>query len=82
MTCTELALAINSPALVRLILGQFQPTDGRSTFEARLAADGQTLDWVAADEHGTEQHRNEPVPPWWQRLTLWLLSHLVPDDLL
>jgi len=24
----------------------------------------------------------EPAPPWWQRLRLWLLSRLVPDDLL
>ena len=81
-TNTELALAIDSPALVRLVLGQFQPTDGRSTYEVRLAADGQRLDWVAADDHGVERLGPEPAPPWWQRLKLWLLSRLIPDDLL
>ena len=81
-TNTELALAIDSSALVRMILGQFQPTDGRSAYEVRLAADGQRLDWVATDDQGVEHLGSEPTPPWWQVLKLWLLSRLIPDDLL
>ena len=81
-TNTELGLGIDSPALVRLVLGQFQPTDGHSTYEVRLAADGQGLHWVALDAQGVEQFSLEPAPPWWQRLKLWLLSRLIPDDLL
>ena len=64
------------------LLGQFQPTDGRSTYELRLAADGQGLIWVAADDEGVERLGPEPAPPWWQRLKLGLLSRLIPDDLL
>ena len=81
-TNTELGLAIRSPALVRLVLGQFQPTDSRSSYEVRLDDDGQSLVWLAADEDGIERRTPEPVPPWWQRLKLWLLSRLIPDDLL
>jgi len=97
-TNTELALVVDSAKLVRLILGQFQPTGARVAFEVQLAADGQSLEWVgdagrgegglherglAADGRSTELRLStEPAPPWWQRLRLWLLSRLVPDDLL
>ena len=38
---------------------------------------------LAADGRSTEfRLSTEPAPPWWQRLRLWLLSRLVPDDLL
>ena len=79
---TELALAIDSPALVRLVLGQFQPADRQSAFEVRLAADGQSLEWLGRDAQGDDTHNSEPGPSWWQAWRLWLLSRLVPDDLL
>lgn len=87
-TNTELAMVVDSPELVRLILGQFQPTGAGVAFEVQLAADGESLDWVGAggqsgDGRGAELRLHaEPAPPWWQRLRLWLLSWLVPDDLL
>ena len=81
-TNTELVLAIDSVALVRLVLGQFQPADPYSGFEVRLAADGQALQWLGHDAQGEDRRSSEPGPSWWQRLRLWLLSQLVPDDLL
>lgn len=85
-TNTELALVVDSADLVRLILGQFQPTESGAVFEVKLADDGQSLKWVG---HGTVtrdgsgaalQLDAEPTPPWWQQLQLWLLSALVPDE--
>ena len=81
-TNTELALAIDSAALMRLVLGQFQPTDPHAAFEVRLAADGQALEWLGHDPQGDDRRSSEPGPRWWQRLRLWLLYQLVPDDLL
>jgi len=81
-TNTELALAIDSPALTRAVLAQLQPDQNRGTYEVQLAADGQSLVWVAGGDGGDAPLTEEPAPPWWQRLQLWLLSLLVPDDLL
>jgi len=81
-TNTELALAIDSPALTRAVLAQLQPDQNRGTYEVQLAADGQSLVWVAGGEEADAPLTEEPAPPWWQRLQLWLLSLLVPDDLL
>ena len=85
-TNTELALVIDSEALVRLILGQFQPTEAGVVFEVALADDGQTLQWVGrnalarAGQSSELRLDSEPAPSWWQRLRLWLLAWLVPDD--
>lgn len=81
-TNTELALAIDSAALVRLVLGQFQPADPHAAFEVRLAAEGQALEWLGHDAQRDDSRSSEPGPSWWQRLRLWLLYQLVPDDLL
>ncbi len=89
---TELALAVDSPALVREVSEQLRPGPGAALsaglWEVRLAADGRTLEWVgrdgsaSTDGPGAERLSAEPAPPWWQRLKLWLLYLLVPDDLL
>ena len=34
----------------------------------RPAADGHRLDWVAADDDGSERLGPEPAPAWWQGL--------------
>ena len=90
-TNTELSLVIDSADLVRVVLGQFQPTTSGIVFEVQLAADGQTLQWVGrgniagvsgTDNNGELRLSAEPGPPWWQRLRLWLLSRVVPTDLL
>lgn len=85
-TNTELALVIDSDDLVRLILGQFQPTQSGAVFEVKLADDGQSLKWVGRGTVARDgssiplQLDAEPTPPWWQHLQLWLLSALVPDE--
>lgn len=87
---TELALAIHSPELVQQVLVQLQPLAGQGApdglWEVRLATDGQRLEWLGRGERedGSDAERlsDEPAPPWWQRLKLWLLYLLVPDDLL
>ncbi len=81
-TNTEIALAIDSPDLIRVVLGQFQPTSNGSVFEVRLTAGGQALEWVGSDGRGGERRGPEPTPPWWRQFRLWLLSLVVPDDLL
>jgi len=81
---TELALVIDSPELTRQVLDQLAPTRSSGVYEVRLADDGQSVEWVAGGgaDSDAEHLRDEPAPPWWQRFKLWLLSHLVPDDLL
>ena len=85
-TNTELALVIDSEALVRLILGQFQPTEPSMVFEVQLADDGESLQWLGrsalarAGQSSELRLDSEPAPPWWQWLRLWLLAWLVPDD--
>lgn len=87
-TNTELSLVITSADLVRVILGQFQPTSNGVVYEVQLAADGKSVQWVGrgnivgADSSGELRLDTEPSPPWWQQLRLWLLSRLVPNDLL
>ena len=81
-TNTELALAVHSAALTREVLAMLVPERGLGAYEVRLRADGQSMEWVARDSDGDERLPEEPAPPWWQRLQLWLLSLLVPDDLL
>ncbi len=82
-TNTELALSIDSPELTREVLRQLQPARAGGLYEVHLAADGERLQWVAPDDAGHAERRDdEPAPPWWARLRLWLLSWLVPDELL
>jgi phosphatidylserine/phosphatidylglycerophosphate/cardiolipin synthase-like enzyme len=83
-TNTELMLAVDSPALVQQVQQQLQPGDASGLFEVRLSADGRSLEWVGHDGNAGPDERlpAEPAPPWWQRLKLWLLYQLVPDDLL
>ena len=87
-TNTELSLVIPSADLVRVILGQFQPTSSGAVYEVQLAPSGASLQWVGhasivgADGPSEWRLDAEPAPPWWQQLRLWLLSRLVPTDLL
>ncbi|MEK8050392.1 phospholipase D family protein [Ideonella sp. DXS22W] len=83
-TNTELMLLVDSAELVRQVQQQLQPAEPSGLFEVRLAADGQSLEWLGRDAAAgvDERLREEPTPPWWQRLKLWLLYQLVPDDLL
>ncbi len=75
-------MAIDSPALTRQVLSQLQTHAGHGLYEVQLAADGQSLQWVGRSAHGEERLADEPAPPWWQRLRLWPLYRLVPDELL
>lgn len=89
---TELALAVDSPALVHEVTEQLRPGPDAALvaglWEVRLSADGRALEWLGRDslagngDADAERLREEPSPPWWQRLRLWLLYQLVPDDLL
>jgi putative cardiolipin synthase len=85
---TELTMIVDSTDLVRLVLGQFQPTSAGAVFEVTLGADGESLQWVGhgmrAKATGTSELHldDEPGPGWLQRLQLRLLSLLVPNDLL
>lgn len=82
-TNTELALSIDSPELTRDVLHQLQPARVGGLYEVNLSADGERLLWVAQGDVGAPERRDdEPAPPWWTRLRLWLLSWLVPDELL
>jgi phosphatidylserine/phosphatidylglycerophosphate/cardiolipin synthase-like enzyme len=81
-TNTELAVAIDSAELVRMVQNHFQPTVSRVANEVRLAADGQGLVWVTVDAQGVEHLNPEPSPPAWRLWGLWLMSMFVSDDLL
>ena len=80
---TELGVAIDCPPVAIAALRVVAGDAFRSMYRLRLAADGQTIEWVHSAPDGslvvTDQ---EPGSTWWLRLRLWLQSRFVSDELL
>lgn len=81
-TNTELAMVIDNPALTQQVLEEIRVARSVGTYEVRLRPDGQSMEWVSRDEDQEQILTSEPRPGWLERLRLWLLTLLVPDDLL
>jgi putative cardiolipin synthase len=80
---TEIAVVIDSPALVADALAAFGREPFRNMYRVTLAADGQRLQWRAIDLQGrAEQLPEEPHDSAWQRFVHWLQALFVSEDLL
>jgi putative cardiolipin synthase len=81
-TNTELGIAIRSPELVRQVSTVFYLDEAPGVYEVHLAPDGNSVQWVGRNEDGEERVDSEPEASLWQRLRLFLLSLVVPEDML
>ena len=80
---TELGAIIDSKPLARELSRVIDLDRLQSAWRVRLAASGQGLEWLGADESGEERaHTTEPDATPWTRFKLWLLGPLVPEALL
>ena len=80
---TESGLLIDSPALAQDIVSLVADDGNRSFYRLRLAADGETIEWVVTGADGTEHAVNdEPDNSWWLRLKMQLIGPFTSEDLL
>jgi putative cardiolipin synthase len=80
---TESGLLIDSPALAQDIIGLVANDRNQSVYKLRLAADDETIEWVATGADGKEQVvTDEPDNNWWLRLKMQLIGPFTSEDLL
>jgi putative cardiolipin synthase len=79
---TELALAIDSPALASEAAALLQRLWTSSNYELRLSPAGDRIEWVAQEGGQPTVHQTEPHVDWVGQWGLRLMSLLVPEDLL
>jgi len=80
---TEAGLLIESPPLAHQVRNLIKGDGNEGIYRLRLAADGETIEWVSrgsdGKEHGlTEEPDNDRLT----RLKLWLIGPLAPEELL
>jgi putative cardiolipin synthase len=80
---TESGLLIESPALAQAIVDLVVNDRNESVYKLRLAADGETIEWVATGADGSEHAvSDEPDNSWWLRLKMQLIGPFTSEDLL
>lgn len=80
---TESGLLIDSPALSMQLYDLVASDRSESVYRLRLAADGETIEWVVTGRDGTERVLNdEPHDSWLLRLKMFLLEPFASEDLL
>lgn len=82
---TEMGLVIDSPQLANQLQQLLSASGGPSTamYRLRLAADGQSIEWLTLDAEGRAVVlSDEPDDDAWQRLLRWLQGLLVEERLL
>ena len=79
---TEIGAMIDSPQLARELLRVIDLDRLQSAYRVRLRDDGGGLQWLGSDENGDLMLDSEPDASLWLRFKTWLLSPLVPDELL
>lgn len=78
---TEIGAVIDSPQLARELQRVIDLDRLQSAYRVRLRADG-ALEWLGADDEGDMILLREPEASLWLKLRNWLLSPLVPEELL
>lgn len=79
---TEVGLMIDSPALVQDFRRLMDGEHFRSAYRLQLSERGR-LQWIDRDDDGTEEVMDaEPGLHPWLRLKRWLLTPILPEDLL
>lgn len=79
---TELGLLIQSPGLVAETRDQVASIISRAAYRVWRTEDGSTLHWRRVSDIGREEPVAVPLVPWWRRLWLELLAHVIPEGLL
>jgi putative cardiolipin synthase len=79
---TELGAVIDSPQIARELQRVIDLDRLQSAYRVRFNPRGTGLEWLGTDEEGDVVLTQEPDSSLWLRLRLWLLSPLVPEELL
>ncbi|MBI5259054.1 MAG: phospholipase D family protein [Burkholderiales bacterium] len=79
---TELGAVIDSPQLARELQRVIDLDRLQSAYRVRLRADGHGLEWLSIDDDREVVLDTEPDASLWLRIRTWLLSPLVPEELL
>ena len=79
---TELGAVIDSPQLAREIKRVIDLDRLQSSYRVRLAANGNGLEWLSFDDDSEMALYDEPDASKWLIFKTWLLSPLVPEELL
>mgnify|MGYP001547877250 CR=1 FL=1 len=77
---TELGLIINSPVMAQQLDNLADAASG-STYQLRLSADGQNIEWVEDEGDGkTKMYHEPPETTAWQHFMFHVLSPFVPEE--
>ena len=79
---TELGLVISSPVLAQGLTRFFDVEVPMLAYEVRLAADGDSLEWIERTASGEKRYDTEPETNWSKRMGVELLSILPIDWML
>jgi putative cardiolipin synthase len=79
---TELGAVIKAPQLCREILRVIDIDRLQSAYRVRLKANGHGIEWIAESDDNEMVLDTEPDSSAWLRFKEWLLSPLVPEELL
>jgi len=79
---TELGAVIDSPQLARELKRVIDLDRLQSSYRVRLAANGNGLEWLSFDDDSEMVLYDEPDASKWLIFKTWLLSPLVPEELL
>jgi putative cardiolipin synthase len=79
---TELGAVIKSPQLARELLRVIDIDRLQSAYKVRLKANGAGLEWIVENDESEMVLDTEPDSSAWLRFKQWLLSPLVPEELL
>ncbi len=79
---TELGAVIDSPQLARELKRVIDLDRLQSSYQVRMRKDGGGLEWLSLDDDGEMILTSEPDASRWLQLKTWLLSPLVPEELL
>jgi putative cardiolipin synthase len=80
---TESGLLVDSPQLANQVADLVDEDGNAGIYRLRLAADGETIEWVARGNDGQEHAvAEEPDHDWLTRLKLWLIGPLASEELL
>jgi putative cardiolipin synthase len=79
---TELGAVIDSPQLARELHRVIDLDRLQSSYRLRLRKDGGGIEWLGFDDDGEMILTSEPDASNWLQFKTWLLSPLVPEELL
>ena len=80
---TESGLMVESPQMANQVADLLNEDGNAGIYRLRLAADGETIEWVALGNDGKEHAvAEEPDHDWLERLKLWLIGPLASEELL